>query len=508
MSDQEDKDSRDLIPLAEDPNPESSQNISDRLQAQWDNLPEDKKAEFERSIQQAFKNNIQPFVELVQAIQDGFQPFLTGFAQIAQKAGEQFELLTGKLAEILVPVVEYYEANREILDRLDEWPEITGLSIDELEELSLQEAVELINERTGRGKPESPANTPHPLEVAVINSGAMQQAEATRTLYELYGTLPSSPATNLIKQTLNSPKRVSAHRRGQIKQTEHYLSGDSIITYKGNDSTLTLTLDRTKELFTKKIQSGAKVFNFLLEKLNEQNRPEVISFTPTELINKGIYANKDSTVRGLNHVLSKMYAISIEGVTTEYAGTKKADKTYAKSRLIAAYKVNYASCEVAITQLIRNNTRAITILPSWGYALNDNAYTLLDYLYYLARQNYKKITKDGYFNISLEAIRTHLGLPTIKEAGREPKKLIMDPIEKAITEIEEARNGADIKITPIYNYDYKNITEYLEGYLRIELDETGQSYMSERTIAQEQEYKKHLKELNKSRQKNSSKKDQ
>jgi len=416
--------------------------------------------------------------------------------ELGQKISKSLTASIGTLAESLAPVIKYYEVNRDIIDKIEEWPELTGLTMDQLDQLELHEVVDLIRSITENQYIDA-ADT---LELVVVDAvitptkqgGAITQAEATRSVYELYGMIPSGSATHLIKKALNNPGRVTSPRRGQIKQTAHYLSGDSIITYKGQDSTLTVTLEQTKKLFTKKIQNGAKVFNFLLEKLNEQHRPEVITFTPQELINKGIYANKDSAVRGLNNVLSKMYAISIEGVATEYSGKIKTNQAYAKSRLIAAYKVSYTNCEVAITPLIRNNTRAITILPNWAYALNDNAYMLLDYIYYLARQEYKKIREDGYFNISLEAIRTHLGLPTPAEAGRYPAQLIQNPIEKAITEIEEARAGADLKITPVYNYDYKNMPEYLSGYLRIELDETARAYMEDRAIAEEKEYRKQI----------------
>ena len=316
-----------------------------------------------------------------------------------------------------------------------------------------------------------------------------------------YFTLPSTCLTNTTKKILNNPTRVGSSRRGQIKQMENYLTKDSVITYKGNDSTLTFTLERTKELFTKKMQSGAKVFNFLLQKLNEQNRQEVTKFQLIDLVNNGIYANKDSAARGLKTVLDKMYAISIEGITTGYDGRKKEKKTFVKSRIISAFKVSYNECIVSITPIIRESMPYITLLPNWSYTLNENSFMLLDYIFYLARQNAKQIKETGSFNISLDAIRIHLGLPTIEEAGRDSKKLIFEPIEKAITEIEDSRNGTDIKMTPFYNLSYKHISEYLAGRLGIELDETARNYMDQRALAQEEEYKKEQKRAEKSKQK-------
>jgi len=76
----------------------------------------------------------------------------------------------------------------------------------------------------------------------------------------------------------------------------------------------------------------------------------------------------------------------------------------------------------------------------------------------------------------------------------------MNPIEKAITEIEEARNGTDIRITPFYDNNYNNIGEYLRGYLQIELDEAAKNYMEKRAIAQKNKYKKEQTRIEKAKQ--------
>ena len=374
--------------------------------------------------------------------------------------------------------------NKDVFDKIIEWPDITGLTQKELDEMDTEAVVQLVRHGLTNGAKKS-ATLNKEIEKAILG----------------YFTIPSTSLTNTTKKILNNPSRIGSTRRGQINKMENYLTKDSIITYKGNDSTLTFTLERTKELFTKKIQNGAKVFNFLLQKLNDQNRQEVTKFQLIDLVENGIYANKDSAARGLKTVLDKMYAISIEGITTDYNGRKKEKKTHIKSRIISAFKVSYNECIVNITPIIRESMPYITLLPKWSYALNENSYMLLDYIFYLARQNAKQIKEIGSFNISLDSIRIHLGLPTIEEAGRDSKKLIFEPIEKAITEIEDSRNGTDIKMTPFYNYNYKHISEYLAGYLEIELDETARNYMDQRALAQEEEYKKEQKRIEKSKQK-------
>jgi len=394
----------------------------------------------------------------------------------------------GELAELMAPIVEYYEANQDIIDRLEDWPALTGLTRDELDQMELQEVVALIRERSTRQ-----IQTTDTLELIIVDtakltptkpSGAIYQAEATRSIYELYSTIPSGPITSLTKILLHNPKRVTSTRRGQIKQAAHYRTGDSIITYKGKDSNFTVTL--AKEF--KKIPNGPRVFNFLLEKLNEQNFTEVITFATAELINRGIYTNKDSAVKGMRNCLKNMQMIRFDGDAAEYnAERKKINQAYSGAVPIGQYQVNYTLCEIYIPPIIRRDARGFYPLPEWSYRLNDNAYFLLDYIYAMARQNYTKINEVGHFNIKLDTVRSHLGLPTPKADKKHQEQRIRLPIEKAIEEIEEGRAGTDIKITPMFNNDPQNVTEWLQGWVRIELDEIVIRYMKERAIDYQKE---------------------
>ena len=104
---------------------------------------------------------------------------------------------------------------------------------------------------------------------------------------------------------------------------------------------------------------------------------------------------------------------------------------------------------------------------------------LVDYIYYLARQNTSKIKNNHLFTIGLEAVIAHLGIPTPDKARANPGRLIMEPIEAAIEDIEGKSKG-EIMITPIYNNgDYANVHEFLKGYLQIKLEERAENYMIE-----------------------------
>jgi len=427
----------------------------------------------------------------INKLSDKLSPVFNVSEAIKEKTKTISTVNIGKLAELMAPIVEYYEANQDIIDKVEEWPALTGLSRDELDQLDLNEVVTLIRERANKN-----IDAADTLELVVVDAiitptkpgGAISQAQATRSIYEFYGTIPSGPVTSLTKKLLHNPERVNSPRRGQIKQTTQYRTKISTITYKGKDSNLTVTL--AKEF--KKIANGPRVFNFLLEKLNEQNFAETITFATTELINRGIYANKDSAVKGMRNCLKNMQMIRFDGDSTEYSGKKKTNQAYDGAVPIGQYHIDYTLCQIYIPPIIRSDTRGFYILPEWSYGLNDNAYYLLDYIYAMARQNYTKIDQAGYFNISLEAIRTHLGLPTPKMDKKHQEQRIRLPIEKAMEEIEDrqkrdGRAGTDIKMTPMFNSDPQNVTEWLQGWIQIEVDEIVIKYMKDRAIDYQKE---------------------
>ena len=313
-----------------------------------------------------------------------------------------------------------------------------------------------------------------------------------------YIFLPNNSIHQLIKQTLNSPQKVAAVKKGIISTQRNTITEDISITYNGQDgSIVTIELARAKELFKGRVRGGAKMYNFFLQKTNEQYRQEKTTFLLQELVDLGIYANKDSAYRGIKTITDKMMNMYIEGIMIEYEGGKKKERRNIKAALIAQRDISYTACHISLPPIIRENTKYITILPEWNYRLSENGFMLLDYIYFLARQNTEKIKKEHRFIISLEAIRVRLGLPTPEKAGKDPKRLILEPIEKAIEDIEDQRDGTDIKITPAYNPDYKNIHEYLQGYIEIQLDNNAEAYMFK--IAKDKE--KELKQIEKRKEK-------
>ena len=110
----------------------------------------------------------------------------------------------GELAELMAPIVEYYEANQDIIDRLEDWPALTGLTRDELDQMELQEVVALIRERN------EDISATDTLELVVVDAiitptkqgGAISQAQATRSAVDIYMKLPQGKHTNQIAHSL------------------------------------------------------------------------------------------------------------------------------------------------------------------------------------------------------------------------------------------------------------------------------------------------------------------
>ena len=120
-------------------------------------------------------------------------------------------------------------------------------------------------------------------------------------------------------------------------------------------------------------------------------------------------------------------------------------------------------------------TNYYTVFPRFAYALSNNAFSLVRYIFFVARQNTQHIKDKGTFTISLDAVRENLGLPAPEDVkNRKYKQYIIDPIEEAIEEIETALQTVPeakeygFTITPIAS-DAGNIHKWLEGYLEIGL---------------------------------------
>ena len=110
-----------------------------------------------------------------------------------------------------------------------------------------------------------------------------------------------------------------------------------------------------------------------------------------------------------------------------------------------------------------------TIIPKWAFKLKNNAYTLVRYIFYLARQNTEAIKEKGYFTISIRAVCAELNLPDMEET-KNPGRDIINVIEDATSEIEQENNDSDFTITPVnFDVDTPARERLTNGYLKIGL---------------------------------------
>lgn len=315
--------------------------------------------------------------------------------------------------------------------------------------------------------------------------------EAKQRLKEEYDTIPSSAITYTTKKILNSPKHLTTPTRGQLTREDDPFTAKTTITYKGSVETVIYEIENFYKKFAKQVPNGVKVFNELLRLQNDQHKDD-IRFNLSDFVadtGRPIYKNTTTAYRGLTNIFSKLQDVKI----TIKKKRGQNDISQAGTGIILEYSVTFNECSVMLGTPIKESSRAFTRKPIWADELSDNAYALLDYIYYMARQSTDKIKEKGCFNIGIEAVRMYLGLPDPKDTHKHTEK-IFNPIDDAITEIEELqqkKGKQNLTVTPIYS-GVDKIKDYLAGYLEIVLDEETTAYMTERGKIKEDKIKRSI----------------
>lgn len=396
--------------------------------------------------------------------------------EMQQTFKENMERISKQLAESVKPAIEYMEKNKEAFDLLEEWPNITGLTIDELDDMAIWQVVELVNEKLAEKLPQIVENE----------------------LMENYCILPNSPVTKFMKnlsiaKSNTKAKAIAKSKNVKIQETIDYEGGRGIYDYITTNESYEIIFEELKALKTRQSISLRKTMNFILIKANEQNKPRAIIFDLEDYQNMTGYKSKDTAYRGAVRNFEILRGISVGGVVRR--GKKEVrNKT---SYIFIAKDITYNQCVIECKpELVEMLSQYYTLLPIWAGELNTKPYDLLDYIFYMARQsqNLKNIKDKNIFNVSLKSINENIGGHDPDETQRHTEYII-NPILDAIEEIEETQAAAgrtNIKITPIYNYDYKNAYDFLEGYLEIELDEEALNYYIDRNEARIKEVKKAL----------------
>lgn len=294
---------------------------------------------------------------------------------------------------------------------------------------------------------------------------------------------PSSTPIFLVKsifETAGTKRDVLVNKNIDLNTNTDYY-GKTTYSYSKNKDNYQIQILNKEEILTRQDRNTRKIFNFLLQKENSNGLSEdnKIYFHLSELIDRGIYKNKDTAYRGLKGIYPKLMSILIEG--NAYKGKKEF-----KSRLTPFIKEaerSYNTCWVEVSpELFVLLKQYFTVLPVWSDRLNSRAYSLVDCIYITARTNLMKRKTKGVFNIKLRTLSNWLSLPDPTTTTKH-KQLISDPILQAIEEIEDTqrefrpnKENIPLMITPYYNIDFSDINEFLEGYLEISLDEETTKY--------------------------------
>lgn len=284
--------------------------------------------------------------------------------------------------------------------------------------------------------------------------------------------IPQGPGTNAFKVITTSMIAgiEQINKKGSVFTIRDRFDNTMVIEYKSNKSNYIFSIrnenfEKIAKTSNRQSANIRKMFNFLLTKANEQNFNNLVEFDLQELIDRGIYNSKDTAYRGAKDCIDSLMAFEVEG-TTRRGKKEIANK---KSYVFVSRDITYNNCTVqTMPGMLEGLTGYYSYLPRWAYRLKSKPFLLLDYIYSMARQNTNRLLKEGHFNISLRAVNTELGQPGPDDTHRHTESII-DPILKAIEEVEE-NSLNDLKITPIFDHDYKNAYSFLKGYLQIELD--------------------------------------
>lgn len=314
------------------------------------------------------------------------------------------------------------------------------------------------------------------------NIEAAKEIEAPARKYFNY---PTSPASNLIIETLTAGEDIEEipDRKRKINNSTVY----TVYSDDNNDKNKRLTLENKKvtldlrieniEELTGSNKTAKKFFLLSLIKANEQAihngqaTSEYISYPLQDLIDIGLYSTLKSARRGFLDGMKRLSEFSLYG-QIQISERKKIDFVGLRPFGISYIENNQCYTKINSEFGWGGLFQFFSILPFYYFKLPNKASDLLEYIFYLARQNARKIEEQGYFTISFRAIQEKLFLPSeIKNHNplRNIKKPILDAIEQIEAEHKASYDNKDLVLIPKYD-DKATIEKFLEdGYLQVEI---------------------------------------
>lgn len=296
------------------------------------------------------------------------------------------------------------------------------------------------------------------------------------------GSVPNGDSLNWLFRVISANKggRIvqanPANRHEEVKAEQY---GDKVRftrTNKQANTTVTVEIDQADKYLSKTNKTFTKVLLFTLQKMTAQNFPLEVGFSLQELVELGMYSNTSNALRAVKDFFAQQKLTTLSGTV------KKGRKTVTEEGGVLFYHYHLENGRGFVKLSVNDKfnmefiANYFTVFPRFAYRLSNNAFSLVRYIFFIARQNTQSIKDKGTFTISLEAVRENLGLPAPEDVNnRKYRQYIIEPIEEAIEEIEEAllkvpeAKEYGFTLTP-YGTDTSNINKWLQGYLEIGLN--------------------------------------
>lgn len=295
---------------------------------------------------------------------------------------------------------------------------------------------------------------------------------------EIFYNVPTSPATNGILKVLSSGKENLARMNERAKTVSHTQQVKVLqnekkrqVTINSNNSTVTVEIADIDKLMGSN-KTAKKLFIFNLIKINEKAysgetlRRNYIQYGLQELQDIEFYNTLQSARKGFKNGMDMLTSLKLKGSMKK----GKKEVIMALEVLFTGANIKNGVCTVYINERINWDFIAAfyTILPRFSFKLNNRAFDLMLYIFYLARQNIREIEEESCFNISLRAVQNQLQLPN-ELRNKDPQRTIKEPVEKAIAEIMQYKSDSEFTIELVADNN-SPITAYLDnGYIKITL---------------------------------------
>lgn len=230
-----------------------------------------------------------------------------------------------------------------------------------------------------------------------------------------------------------------------------------IKAYKREDLKFSIAYCDFTKMFQKDNNKGLmKIYVFILTKIYDQcfyqgkfiDAPDIkpiVEIRYSQMVEAGMYQSETAARDNFKSNLKKLKSMEFSSELM----SKKDGKAF-----IPLFKGEIpvkGGYNLVLNDLIDWNAIAefYTKVPKWAFKLSSRAFSVMFYVFYLARQNVKNINDNHYFTIKPRSIQIFLNLPDEKETT-DPKRVIKEPIKDAIDEInkEAAPNSFNIELEP------------------------------------------------------------